>query len=237
MKKASETGTLYLLPSSLGPGGEASLSPQVLETARRAEAFIVEHPRTARRFLRAIGFSGDFDALDMLVYDKNTPPEDIPALLEPLLAGKDTVLITEAGCPGIADPGASLVRAAHDRGIRVVPVSGPSSVFLALMASGLNGQQFAFHGYLPVKKPGRLRAIRQLEEKSRAGVTQIFMETPYRNNALLRDLLDTCRAETLLCIAVDLTLPTEQVMTQSIGRWRQAPPDLHKRPAIFCIGQ
>ncbi|MFN3397513.1 MAG: SAM-dependent methyltransferase, partial [Sulfurimicrobium sp.] len=168
--------------------------------------------------------------------DEHTRPDDLEALLQPLLAGEDAGLLSEAGCPAVADPGANLVRLAHRRNIRVVPLVGPSSILLALMAAGLNGQSFAFLGYLPAEKMERVKKIAEIELTSqRLNQTQIFIETPYRNNQMLQDLVQTCNAETELCVASDLTLASEQVMTKCISEWKNNPPDYNKRPTVFLL--
>lgn len=198
--------------------------------------FLVENERSARRFLRSIGYPKNFDEGTMIRVTQDTdfvPPE---TLLPHLRAGNHVGIISEAGCPGIADPGAAAVQWAHQHGISVVPLAGPSSIFLALMASGMNGQQFAFHGYLPVAGAERKSRLKQLEEESaRKGQTQIFMETPYRNNALLKDILESCKPATLLCIAADITLRSEKILTQPVHAWKKQVPDLNKKPAIFLM--
>ncbi len=236
MKKNTAMGTLYLLPSRLGKGGEKVIPEYVLPILEEIEYFIVEHPKTARQFLRSIGFKGDFNRLAMEIYDKRSEAEIIYTMLEPVEQGKNAVLISEAGCPGVADPGSSLVSLAHIKNIRVIPLVGPSSFLLALMASGLNGQRFAFNGYLPVQAKQRISAIRQLEKKALNGETQIFMETPYRNNALLNDLLKNCNPEIRLCVAVDITLDSERIQTKSIEKWKSHIPDINKKPCVFLLG-
>ena len=202
------TGTLYLLPCSLGESDHRQfLPPDVARIIPSLTYYIVENLRTARRYLKSIDRDTNIDACTFFELNKHTSPDEVPLFIEPLLNGSDTGLITEAGLPGIADPGASVIRLAHQGNIRVKPLTGPSSLFLALMASGLNGQAFRFSGYLPVNRNERIEAIRRLEEKAlHDDESQLFIETPYRNNALLNDLLARCRPDTLLTIAVDLTL-------------------------------
>ena len=233
-----EKGVLYLVPNTLGnPDTGLTLPEQVARTARNIRVFIVEDRRNARRFLKMLDPGIEIGSLVFHELNKHTPPGDIPGLLQGCLDGLDTALISEAGVPGVADPGASVVRHAHEKGIRVVPVTGPSSILLALMASGLNGQSFRFHGYLPVSRGDRIRAIKELEQESkRSGETQIFIETPYRNNALLTDILQICGPGTQLCLAADLTLDSEWIRTMSIAAWKKEKPDLHKRPAVFLVG-
>jgi 16S rRNA (cytidine1402-2'-O)-methyltransferase len=233
-------GTLYLLPNTLGDGDaaalEAVLPAPVRERASRLGYFVGENAKTTRAFLKRIGTARPIQEIEIRELNVNTPAGDIERLLEPLLGGTDAGLVSEAGCPAVADPGAVLVRRAHRHGIKVVPLVGPSSILLALMASGLNGQSFAFHGYLPVEPGERAKRLRELEQQSRrAGQTQIFIETPYRNRPLLDTLLSTCAPSTLLCVAVDLTLAGESVMTRAVADWRADALDLHKRPAIFLL--
>jgi 16S rRNA (cytidine1402-2'-O)-methyltransferase len=235
---ATKTGTLYLIPCTLGDTPAAQVLPQhVIDTARRLRHFVVEHPKTARQFLAALKPEQPIQSLHFASLNEHTAPKELAELLAPLLDGHDVGILSEAGCPGIADPGADLVGLAHRNGIRVVPLVGPSSILLALMASGLNGQCFAFHGYLPVGEAERNKAIAALEaESARRKQTQLFIETPYRNEKLFGALLAHCRPQTLLCVATDLTLPGESVLTRSIAQWRSQPmPQLNKHPSIFLI--
>ncbi|OGS91967.1 MAG: SAM-dependent methyltransferase [Gallionellales bacterium GWA2_60_18] len=231
-------GTLYLIPCTLGDTPAAQVLPQhAIDTARRLRHFVVEEPRSARRFLSALKPEQPVQSLHFATLNEHTGAQELGGLLAPLLAGEDVGLVSEAGCPGVADPGAELVSLAHRNGIRVVPLVGPSSILLALMASGLNGQCFAFHGYLPVAEAERDKAIAELEaESARRGQTQIFIETPYRNEKLLTALLARCRPQTLLCVASDLTLPGESIRTQSIAQWKAQPfPPLNKHPSLFLL--
>jgi 16S rRNA (cytidine1402-2'-O)-methyltransferase len=197
--------------------------------------FIVEKERTARRFLKKLGYSKSLDDLVLFPLNKHTTPDAIAAYLKPLLEGTDVGLLSEAGCPAVADPGSQVVALAHQHSIRVVPLTGPSSLLLALMASGMNGQSFVFHGYLPRDSHNRINRIRALEGAAQKGQTQLFIETPYRNEQLLRDLLASCRASTRLCIAADITLQSEQIQTRSIAEWKEKPPALNKRPVVFLL--
>lgn len=237
MSAKSGTGTLYLLPTGLGSGAVGHLlAGSVLSLAGRLTHFVAENPKSARAFLKHAGYPRPLTEASIATLDKNTPEAAIPGLLGPLQSGMDVGLLSEAGCPAVADPGALLVLAAHRAGIAVVPLVGPSSILLALMASGLNGQRFSFHGYLPVADAGRAKALQALERHSlREGATQIFIETPYRNEAMLRALLDHCADKTWLCIATDLTLPTEHVATRRIAEWRRKPPALDRRPSVFLL--
>lgn len=228
-------GTLYLIPVALGEGAAILvLPPATLDEIRRLRTFIVENAKSARHFLKAAGYAHPLQETRFELLDEHTREDRLEALLAPLLAGEDCGLMSEAGCPAVADPGAALVRRAHESGIRVVPLVGPSSVLLALMASGMNGQRFVFHGYLPVDKTPRASTIKALEAQA-AGATQIFIETPYRNDALLQALLQHCRGDTRLCVAADVTLPTEFVITRTIAEWKKQPPDLNRRPTVFLL--
>jgi 16S rRNA (cytidine1402-2'-O)-methyltransferase len=198
--------------------------------------FVVEAEKTARKHLKALGVTTPIRELAMSTLNEHTKPADVAALLAPLLAGEDVGLISEAGCPAVADPGAQLVALAHERGIRVAPLIGPSSILLALMASGANGQCFAFHGYLPVDATEKAKVVKELEQRSRQrNETQVFIETPYRNNALLQQLRETLAPSTRLAVACDLTLPTETIVSRQVKDWPQDAPDFHKRPAIFIL--
>ncbi len=232
-----KTGTLYMIPAALG-GSDASavLANSTLRVLVTLTSFIVENPKTARQFLKAAGYPRPLQSVEFRTLDEHTIDAQLPQLLEPLLAGRDCGLLPEAGCPAVADPGAGLVRLAHVHGIRVVPLVGPSAVLLALMASGLNGQRFVFQGYLPVDEARRRRKLLELErDASLEDRTQIFIEAPYRNNALLEAILETCRGDTLLCLATELTLSTESILTQSIAAWEKKPPDLNRRPTVFLL--
>lgn len=198
--------------------------------------YIVEQEKTARRFIKQIKPSKVQAGLRLFPLNKHTLPNEHEAMLEPCLAGRHVGLMSEAGCPGIADPGAAIVKLAHEKEIRVIPMVGPSSILLALMASGMNGQSFAFNGYLPIDKAEKKIALRNFEKRSQEhNQTQIFIETPYRNNKLLEDLLQSLHPQTLLCIAADITLESEFIRTYPVSAWKKKLPDLHNRPAIFII--
>ena len=237
MTAKTSGGTLYLLPTGLGESALAHVLPAgSREIAHRLSHFIAENPKSARAFLKQIEYERQINTASISVLDKDTPAAAIPELLAPLLAGTDVALVSEAGCPAVADPGALLVRAAHEAGIRGLPLIGPTAILLALMASGLNGQNFAFHGYLPIEKTRRAWHVRDLEQRSRRDdATQIFIETPYRNDAVLQAVLAECSPQTLLCIATDITQPGEQIMTRSIADWRRNTPALDKRPSVFLL--
>jgi len=228
------------LPNLLGEVPPESVLPSAtLATIRALEHFVVETPKIARRFLSSARHPLPLAQVAMQVLDEHTPPSAVPALLAPALAGHDLGLLSDAGCPAVADPGARLVAAAHARGIRVLPLVGPSAIVLGLMASGLNGQGFAFHGYLPARADARERALVRLEREARAtGSTQIFIEAPYRNLALLASVLRVCRPDTVLCTATDLTLPSEAVVRLPVSAWSAVDRGhLERRPTIFLLGR
>jgi 16S rRNA (cytidine1402-2'-O)-methyltransferase len=228
-------GTLFLIPVTLGGDDALSwLAPATVAAARALRHFIAEDAKSARRFLKAIDHPVPLQEINMQLLNEHTPAGSLESLLAPLRSGAHCGLLSEAGCPAVADPGAELVRRAHGAGIRVEPLVGPSSLLLALMASGMNGQHFVFHGYLPVERSERAQKLKALEAQA-PGVTQIFIETPYRNAVLLDALLEHCRSDTLLCVAADLTLPTQFVATRSISEWKKKPPVLDRRLAVFLL--
>jgi 16S rRNA (cytidine1402-2'-O)-methyltransferase len=227
---------LYAIPTPLGGAPADALPVSALETIRTLESFVVENPKSARAFLAAVKMPRPLQELSLATLDEHTTPDQVSALLDPLREGRSLGLLSEAGCPAIADPGAALIDAAHREGFRVAPLIGPSSLILALMASGLEGQRFAFCGYLPREKDERERRIRELEKRSRSErATQIFIETPYRNDALLASLLSVCSSTSLLCVAAELTLPAESIRTRPIGEWKKQPLRIGKRPAVFLL--
>ncbi|MEY3564017.1 MAG: hypothetical protein RJA23_187 [Bacteroidota bacterium] len=212
------------------------ISPQVKEVIANTKIFLIENPRSARRYISSLKLGINIEELHMEVLDKDTPPEQVSRLMMPLLNGADIGVISEAGCPGIADPGSLAVAFAHQKGIQVVPLSGPSSMFLALMGSGFSGQSFAFHGYLPIDKKERAAALKKLEQESvREKRAQLFMETPFRNNQLLADALASLSPQTKLCIAKNLTAADELIQTKTIADWKNHPIDLHKVPTVFIL--
>ncbi|RMF31489.1 MAG: SAM-dependent methyltransferase [Bacteroidetes bacterium] len=231
-------GKLYLVPVPLGEGGEDGLPAGVSAVLGRLRHLIAEQPKTARRWLKALKLSRPLDSWEIRRLNKHTPPAEWNRYLDPALQGEDVGLLSEAGCPGVADPGADIVGLAHRLGIEVVPLVGPSSILLALMASGLNGQQFCFHGYLPRERQALSRTLKALEREAlREGRTQLFIETPYRNAPLFQALLRTLSPTTRLCVAVNLTLPNQWVRTRSVAEWKkQPPPPLEKQPAVFLFG-
>lgn len=232
------SGTLYLIPVPLGAvAPEVSLPASVLERLRPLTHFVVENAKSARAFLKAAGTEQPIQALQLEELNEHTRAEALDGLLAPLRAGHDVGLLSEAGCPAVADPGADLVALAQQQNIRVVPLIGPSSILLALMASGLNGQRFAFQGYLPAKELERTKTLRELEGESRKRCqTQIFIETPYRNRQLFDSILQSCQPGTRLTLATDLSLPGESVLTRTIQQWKkQTPPEIERRPTVFLL--
>lgn len=231
-------GKLYLIPTVLNENALHVIPAYVHEITKSIHHFFVENERTTRRYLRTSGFAKSFDEVFLYPLNEHTTDKIISTYIKYImLASHDWGLMSEAGVPAVADPGHLLVQKAHSNNIQVIPLCGPSSIILALMASGLNGQQFSFHGYLPVRQPERNKKIRQLEQKAVSGETQIFIETPYRNNAVISDVLQTCSPATAFCIATNLTGPDESVKTKSIAEWRKQKPEPGKIPAIFLIGK
>jgi 16S rRNA (cytidine1402-2'-O)-methyltransferase len=244
-------GTLYLIPNTLGPTDAAPhalshiLPEQVQDIASKLEYFVAENAKTARAFLKLVAIdhplARPLQEIQIAELNVNTPPQALAALLAPLLEGRDAGLVSEAGVPAVADPGADLVRLAHQHGVSVRPLVGPSSLLLAVMASGLNGQSFAFNGYLPTDAGQRTKRIQQLEQRSRSEKqTQLLIETPYRNGAMLEALVAACQPGTLVCVATDLSLPTETVRTQTAAKWKAQlasgkTPDFHKKPTVFLF--
>ncbi len=231
-------GTLYLIPVTLGDDNiHAVLPPNVIAQTQKLEHFVVENEKSARQFLSLIKHSKPIRELNFELLNEHTDDKTLPNLLKPLLAGHDVGLMSEAGCPAVADPGAKLVALAHQKNIHVVPLVGPSAILLALMASGLNGQQFAFLGYLPVDKAERATRLKEIEKRSQTHKeTQIFIETPYRNQQMLEAILSTCNANTRLCAACHVSLQDELILTKRIGEWKQGTlPDLHKKPTVFLL--
>ena len=233
----NKTGILYLIPSNLGENTiDNILVKQVKEVVDSLTHFIVENDKTARKFLKEVGIITPQNQLSLYVYEKRTPAEEWRKYLKLLEQGTSVGLLSEAGCPAVADPGAEIVKLAHQKDIRVMPLVGASSIMLSLMASGFNGQSFTFNGYLPIDRPNRIQRIKELEKLAqRNRQTQIFIETPYRNNHLIEDIIKTCSPTTLLSISCDLTTTTEFIKTQTIAQWQNHQLDLHKRPAIFLL--
>lgn len=235
--KSSNQGKLYLIPVTLGDTEPLEVLPiSIKQTIERIDHYIVENEKSARRFIKKISSGKAQSSLKIFVLNKFTEAQEIPSFLVPCAQGQDVGIISEAGCPGIADPGADVVRIAHEKNIQVVPLVGPSSITLALMASGMNGQSFAFNGYLPIEGSEKKAAIKRLEKISRdIGQSQLFIETPYRNDKLLAEIIKILHPNTRLCVACDITLPTEYIITQTAAAWKGTKVELHKRPAIFII--
>jgi len=228
---------LYLIPVTLGDTAiERALPAYNQLIVKNIKHFIVEDIRSARRFLKQVDKSIDIDSLTFKTLNKRTSPEDILQYLKPLEAGKPMAIISEAGCPAIADPGADVVSIAQRKNLSVIPLVGPSSIILSVMASGFNGQSFAFHGYLPIQTPDRIRRIKQLESRIyNEEQTQLFIETPYRNDKLLANILATCKSKTKLCIAINITCEDEEIITKEISSWKKETPTIGKRPCIFLL--
>lgn len=233
----SNKGKLYLIPTRLGDNAPLEVLPiSVKKIIESIDDYIVENEKTARRFIKKICSGKSQPALNIHILNKYTNSSELPSFLDACSAGKSVGLLSEAGCPGIADPGADVVRIAHENDIRVVPLVGPSSILLALMSSGMNGQSFTFNGYLPIDKSERKSKLKQLERiSSDQNQSQIFIETPYRNNKMLEDICSILQNKTRVCVACDITLPTEYIKTKTVEDWKYTKVDLHKRPAIFII--
>ncbi len=229
---------LFLIPVPLGDNETIPkvLPLYVLDTVRSLKHFIVEKNRTARRFVSAAGHPMPIESLHFYELDKHNAVQDIKALMKPLFRGESMGLMSEAGTPAVADPGSKVVEAAHQNSVEVVPLTGPNSLLLALMASGLNGQGFVFHGYLPVKHPDRIKKLKEIEKEAKNRQrTQIFIETPYRNMQLFQTMINSLHPQTKLCIACDLTLPGQWIATKTITQWKKETVSLHKRPTVFLI--
>jgi 16S rRNA (cytidine1402-2'-O)-methyltransferase len=232
------SGALFLVPNLLGVVPPTDVLPaRTIAVARHLSHWVVETPKAARAFIKSLDPPAPIATLDIRELGPSPDPGHLAALLSPLQAGADVGVLSDAGCPGVADPGAALVAAAHNAGVRVVPLVGPSAILLALMASGMNGQSFAFHGYLPVNREERAAALQRLEHESRTHVrAQIFIETPYRNVAMLGAIASVLRPETSVCVAADLTLPTETIVRSSAGAWQRRDHAAYaKRPALFVL--
>ena len=230
-------GNLYLIPTPIYDNSiELAIPKQITNILQKIDYYIVEIVRTARRYILKLKISKSIDDLHFFVLNKHTKVEELPTFLDPIKQNNNVGLLSEAGIPCVADPGSEIVRIAHRKNIRVIPLVGPSSIFMALMASGLNGQNFAFIGYLPINKRQKIKRIKLLERNSVSEKqTQIFIETPYRNNHMVKDLLDSLSPATLLCIAVDIMAKSEDIKTKTVREWRKKIPDINKRPAIFLI--
>ena len=232
-----EKGKIYMIPTTLGDSTIDSVIPKdVQQIIIDTKYFIVENIKTTRRFLKKVEREIDIDELHFSVLNKHTSPTELESFLNPTLEGNNIGVISEAGCPGIADPGSDIASMAHARNIKVVPLIGPSSILLALIASGMNGQNFCFNGYLPKERNLRIKKIKELERQAINGVTQIFMETPFRNKHLMEDLLKHCSPNSTLCIAADISLENEFIYSKKIIVWKKNAPNLNKRPCMFLLG-
>lgn len=237
MKPVRLTGKLYLIPTTLGESNPMDVLPHTVKRAIEfIDCYIVENEKTARKFIKSILPEKVQSSLILSSLNKHTDKNEINEMIKPLLQGINVGLMSEAGCPGVADPGAVIVKLAHENGIQVIPLVGPSSILLAMMGSGMNGQSFAFNGYLPIDKSDKKAAIKSFEKLSfDKNQSQIFIETPYRNNKFLEDLLQTLQPNTHLCIAADITLPDEFIKTKTVANWKKTTVDLHNRPTIYII--
>lgn len=226
---------IYLIPSFLSENAIDTIPPYVIQSVKKCQVIFAESERTARRFLKAMEKEIVIDDYEWFPIHK-AEEEQVKMFVQKIHEGKDIAIISEAGCPGVADPGQILVKVAQELKVPVRPLVGPNSILLALMASGLNGQHFSFHGYLPIDHSERIKKIKSLEEESfKRNCTQIFIETPFRNNKMIETLLQNCKSSTLLCIASEITAPTEKIHTFSVAEWRKQAPDLHKKPVIFLL--
>ncbi len=237
MKSNSQTGKLYLIPTTLGDCDNQDVLPQSINRAIDfIDYYIVENEKTARKFIKSVNPTKVQATLQLSSLNKHTGISEHNKMIQPCLEGKNIGLMSEAGCPGVADPGAVIVKLAHEKGIQVIPLVGPSSILLAIMASGMNGQSFTFNGYIPIDKSEKKSALKNLEKLSQdKNQSQIFIETPYRNNKMLEDILQALQPNTHLCVATDITLPTEYIKTMRVSEWKKAVVDLHNRPTIFII--
>jgi 16S rRNA (cytidine1402-2'-O)-methyltransferase len=234
----NKKGTLYMIPVTLGETAINKVIPELNnELINEIDIYIVENIKTARRFLKKTGILKPINELTFFELNKRTHTTELPTFLKPIEEGKNIGVLSEAGCPGVADPGADIVALAQQQKIKVVPLVGPSSILLALMASGFNGQSFCFNGYLPKDQKERTRKLKELEKLAKIKQqTQLFIETPFRNSHVIEDIIKNCFSTTKLCIAIDITLQTEQIYTKTVEEWKTTKINLHKRPCIFLIG-
>lgn len=234
---ANKLGNLYLIPTTLGDNNPLEVLPLTIkDTIEKLNVFIVENEKSARGFIKKITPEKKQSELKLYTLNKYTEPSELSTFLNACLQGENVGLLSEAGCPAIADPGADIVSIAHRKNIAVVPLVGPSSIIMALMASGMNGQSFAFNGYLPIDKAQRKSELQRLERLSfKQNQSQLFIETPYRNNAMMEDICNVLNDNTLVCVACDITLPTEYIKTKTVNEWKKNSADFHKRPALFII--
>lgn len=235
-----EKGKLYLIPTTLGDTAETAdvLPVKINEIINTIDEYIVENEKSARHYLKKMGIKKPLPEIILHPLNQHTKPHEISTYLNAIAEGKNIGIISEAGCPGVADPGADVVKSAHEKNITVIPLVGPSSILMSLMASGFNGQNFAFNGYLPKERSERIKKIKELERLAiQKNQTQMFIETPYRNMHLLDDMIVNCEKQTKLCIACDISLPTEFIKTKTIGAWKNQLPEINKRPTIFLLNK
>lgn len=239
MSKTTKNGNLYLIPTKLGESDYTAVFPELnREIILSIKTFIIEDIRSTRRFLKSLKYPGNFDDVQFHILNEHTHEEETYDYLENIFKGENIGLLSDAGMPCIADPGNIIVQRAHKENIKVTPLIGPSSIFLALAASGFNGQEFSFHGYLPIKEAERTKKLKELEKKIwQSKQTQIFIEAPYRNQKIFESILKICNAETMLCIACDLTLKDEYIKTKAVSEWRKYNPPIQKRPAVFLLSR
>lgn len=239
MNKKTKLGKLYLIPTKLGDSDYSNIFPELnKKIILSLRSFIIEDLRSARRFLKSIKYPGNFDDVNFYTLNEHTQEENTSEYLETVFKGNNIGLLSDAGMPCIADPGNIIVQRAHRENVRVISLIGPSSIFLALAASGFNGQQFTFHGYLPIKEYERVKKIKELERNClKDNQTQLFIETPYRNQKLFESIIKICNAETMLCIACDITLENEYIKAKTVSEWRKQSPPIQKRPAVFLLSR
>lgn len=232
----SSKGTLYLIPNSLGSGPDAYATALATQVVSKVRIFLIEEIKSARRLMRALGYAGDFQDIEFIMLNEHSKADDLMQSMQPLMQGQSMGIISEAGLPCVADPGTDAVLLAHQLGAHVIPLSGPSSILMALMASGLNGQQFTFNGYLPRERHERIKKLKQLEFLALKNHTQLFMDAPYRNNQVLEDICEQLKPDLHLCIATNVTCDNERINTKPIGEWAARKPDIHKQPVMFVLG-
>jgi 16S rRNA (cytidine1402-2'-O)-methyltransferase len=229
-------GVLYLIPNTLGSGADAYATALAAQVVSKVKIYLIEEIKSARRLMRALGYPGDFQDVEFIMLNEHSKSNELLQGLQPLLQGQSMGIISEAGLPCVADPGSDAVLLAHQLGVKVIPLSGPSSILMALMASGLNGQQFTFNGYLPRERHERIKKLKQLEFLALKNHTQLFMDAPYRNNQVLEDICGNVKPDLHLCIATNVTCDNERINTRPVGEWAKKKPDIHKQPVMFVLG-
>ena len=229
-------GVLYLIPNTLGSGADAYATALGSQIVSKVRVYLIEEIKSARRLMRALGYADDFQDVEFIMLNEHSKPDQLMQSIQPLLLGKSMGIISEAGLPCVADPGSDAVLLAHQLGVKVIPLSGPSSIMMALMASGLNGQQFTFNGYLPRERNERIKKLKQLEFLALKNQTQLFMDAPYRNNQVLEDICAQVKPDLHLCIATNVSCDNERINTKPVGEWAKKKPDIHKQPVMFVLG-